>query len=408
MAAVRFAHRRSYLLEPDTKEATRGVKNSSYPLIASGAALIACCYGLARFGYGLFTPVLTDEFGLTSTAVGVIAAGSYVGYCAAITASAAVTNRAGPRAVAVGAGVVATAGMSLVAIAPSAWVLAAGVLIAGTSTGIASPPLAAAVSQRIHGDAGDRAQTIVNAGTGVGVVVSGPIAFALFDHWRFAWAAYAVIAAVVTLWVAVTVRGTPESATGPAVRRWRTGSSGLVAASLLTGLGSIAVWSFGRDLISTTGSASVAVASIAWTVLGAAGIVGALGGDVAQRIGLRRAWVVTTLAMSVATVVLALAPSSVAAVMVAVAVFGAAYIGLTGLVLVWSTRVYPDSTSFGVGLAFFMIAFGQALGAPAAGALIEAFGAANTFVVMAVLGSAAALVRPAMAPAAHDAPTRRS
>ena len=367
------------------------MNRSCYPLVASGAALIACCYGLARFGYGLFTPVLTEEFGLTSTAVGVIAAGSYVGYCAAIAASAAVTNRAGPRVVAVGAGVVATAGMSLVALAPSAWVLAAGVLIAGTSTGIASPPLAAAVSQRISGDAGDRAQTIVNAGTGVGVVVSGPIAFALFDHWRLAWGAYAVIAAAVTVWVAVTVRGTADSTAGRTGPRWRGGSFGLVAASLLTGLGSIAVWSFGRDLISTTGSASVAVASIAWTVLGAAGIVGALGGELTQRIGLRRAWVITTLAMSAATVVLALAPSNVAAVMVGVAVFGAAYIGLTGLVLVWSTRVYPDSTSFGVGLAFFMIAFGQALGAPAAGALIETFGAATTFVVMAVLGSIAAL-----------------
>ncbi|MGA5462639.1 MFS transporter [Mycobacterium sp. NPDC050041] len=367
------------------------MNRSCYPLVASGAALIACCYGLARFGYGLFTPVLTEEFGLTSTAVGVIAAGSYVGYCAAIAASAAVTNRAGPRVVAVGAGVVATAGMSLVALAPSAWVLAAGVLIAGTSTGIASPPLAAAVSQRISGDAGDRAQTIVNAGTGVGVVVSGPIAFALFDHWRLAWGAYAVIAAAVTVWVAVTVRGTADATAGRTGPRWRGGSFGLVAASLLTGLGSIAVWSFGRDLISTTGSASVAVASIAWTVLGAAGIVGALGGDLTQRIGLRRAWVITTLAMSAATVVLALAPSNVVAVMVGVAVFGAAYIGLTGLVLVWSTRVYPDSTSFGVGLAFFMIAFGQALGAPAAGALIETFGAATAFVVMAVLGSIAAL-----------------
>ncbi|PRC51372.1 MFS transporter, partial [Mycobacterium sp. ITM-2017-0098] len=88
---------------------------------------------------GLFTPVLTEEFGLDSTAVGAIAATSYVGYCAAITVSAALTRRAGPRAVAAGAGAVATVGMTVVALAPSAWVLAAGILIAGTSTGIASP-----------------------------------------------------------------------------------------------------------------------------------------------------------------------------------------------------------------------------------------------------------------------------
>lgn len=363
-------------------------------LIASGAALIACCYGLARFGYGLFTPVLTEEFGLSSTAVGAIAATSYVGYCAAITVSAGLTRRVGPRIVAVLAGVVATAGMALVAIAPSAWVLAAGVLIAGTSTGIASPPLAAAISQRIQGSAGDRAQTVVNAGTGIGVLVSGPIAFALFDHWRLAWGVYAAVAAAVTTWVAFAVRGAPDATarTAPA-RRWRSGSATLLAASLVTGLGSIAVWSFGRELISAAG-ASVAVASIAWTVLGAAGIAGGLGGDVMARVGLPRAWAGTTLAMSAATAVLALLASNTIAIMVAVIVFGAAYIGLTGLVLVWSTRVYPESPSLGVGLAFFTIALGQAIGAPAVGALIGTLGITTTFVAFAAVGATAAAVRP--------------
>lgn len=379
------------------------MQRSFYSLVASGAALIACCYGFARFAYGLFTPVLTDEFGLSSTLVGFIAAGSYVGYCAAIIAGATLTRRLGPRSVATGAGVVATLGMTMVALAPSAWVLAVGVVIAGTSTGLASPPLAAAIAHRIHGAAGDRAQTVVNAGTGVGVLVSGPIAFALFDHWRLAWGVYAVIAAATTIWVAFSVGSTSDSAAEPVrVQRWRTGSFGLVAASLLTGLGSITVWSFGRDQIGTGGSAGVAIASIAWMVLGAAGIAGAFGGDLAQRIGLRRAWVGTTLAMSCATVVLALAPWNVVAIMLAVSVFGASYIGLTGLLLVWSTRVYPDSPSLGVGLSFFTIALGQALGAPAAGALIDAHGAAATFILFALTGATAAVVRPVAAAATLD------
>lgn len=379
------------------------MQRSFYSLVASGAALIACCYGLARFAYGLFTPVLTDEFGLSSTLVGVIAAGSYIGYCAAIIASAAVTRRLGPRLVATGAGIVATLGMTMVALAPSAWVLAFGVLIAGSSTGIASPPLAAAIAHRIRGAAGDRAQTIVNAGTGVGVLVSGPIAFALFDHWRLAWGVYAVIAAATTIWVAFSVGSTQDSPVEPAqVQRWRTGSFGLVAASLLTGLGSITVWSFGRDQISTGGSAGVAVASIAWMVLGAAGIAGAFGGDLARRIGLRRAWVGTTLAMSCGTIVLAIAPWNVVAIMLSVSVFGASYICLTGLLLVWSTRVYPDSPSLGVGLSFFTIALGQALGAPTAGALIDAHGATTTFILCAMTGATAAVVRPVAASAMLD------
>jgi predicted MFS family arabinose efflux permease len=52
---------------------------------------------------------------------------------------------------------------------------------------------------------------------------------------------------------------------------------------------------------------------------------------------------------------------------VAGAVFGAAYIALSGVVLIWATRTYGTRPAFGVGLAFFMIAAGQAVGAPLVG-----------------------------------------
>src|SRR5690348_12125817 len=118
----------------------KAVTRRVFLLIAAGNALIACCYGFARFTYGLFAPVFTDTFELTPTLTGVIGAGSYVGYCIAIVVSLILTERLGARWVAVAAGVVATVGISMVAAAPSAWVLAVGVLVAGCSTGIASPP----------------------------------------------------------------------------------------------------------------------------------------------------------------------------------------------------------------------------------------------------------------------------
>ncbi|MGE2712856.1 MFS transporter [Mycolicibacterium litorale] len=372
------------------------MQRSFYFVVGAGACLIGCCYGFARFAYGLFSPVFTDTFGLTSTVFGLIGAGSYAGYCAAIVVSMVLTERIGPRPVAIGAGVVATVGISIVAAAPSTPVLAIGVLVGGCSTGIASPPLAAAVAQLMRGAVADRAQTIVNAGTGIGVVVSGPVSLLLFGHWRIAWALFAIITAAVTVWTAFALPSAGASGdTGPREKTLRPGVSGLVAASLVAGVGSIAVWNFGRDVITTVGGAGPFESSAAWTVLGAAGIAGAFGGALVQRIGLRPAWILTTVAMAAATLALALGSAHPVVTLTAPGVFGAAYVAMSGLLLLWSVRVYPDRTAFGVGLSFCTLAVGQALGAPAVGALIDSAGARTAFGACALVGLLALLLRPA-------------
>lgn len=365
-----------------------------YVLVGAGTALIACCYGFGRFSYGLFGPVFGETFGLSSTIAGVIGAGSYIGYCAAITASLLLTDRVGPRRVAVAAGVVATLGISIIALAPSAWVLAAGVLIAGCSTGIVSPPLAAAVAQHVPPATADRAQTVVNGGTGIGVVLSAPIALLLLSHWRAAWVVYAAVSAAVTVWVLLAVPANSQRAAKRVDPFWRPGTFGLLLASLLTGVGSVAVWTFGRDLIITVGGADATRSSLLWIVIGAAGIAGAFAGDAVQWIGLRWAWVAATVTMAVATASLAAAPANVVVMIVAATLFGGAYIALTGLVLLWSARLYPDSTSTGVGLSFFTLAAGQALGAPVAGALVDMVGGRAAFVAIAAVGLCALAVRP--------------
>lgn len=357
-------------------------------MIGAGAALIGACYGLARFAYGLFLPEFSKTFAIGSGISGLIGAGSYVGYCLAILASLALTPRLGPRRVAVLAGVLATAGMSIVAVATSAQMLAVGILIAGSSTGIASPPLAAAVDAWVRTDVRDRGQTMINAGTGLGVLVSGPVALVLLDRWRWAWAGFAIVAAVVTWWVHRVVPPGVVPA-GPA-RPVSTGENDatqshdvsgssvvqlqlacgtwrLIAGSFAMGLGSIAMWGFGRDLLATEANVGTLGAAIVWTILGAAGILGALGGDVVRRLGLSTAWVTLMVTMGVATALFALAPTSSAVVFAAAALFGASYIGLTGIALLWSAALYPARPSFGVGLSFFTIAAGQAVGSPLLG-----------------------------------------
>src|SRR5918995_3362899 len=110
-------------------------------LVAPGLATIAVTYGLARFAYGLFLPEMRESLELSDSVLGLIGAGSYAGYCLAVLGALVLTSRSGPRLMALAAGSVAVVGMAIVAGAPTGLVLALGGLLAGSSSGLASPPM---------------------------------------------------------------------------------------------------------------------------------------------------------------------------------------------------------------------------------------------------------------------------
>ncbi|WP_433036800.1 YbfB/YjiJ family MFS transporter [Actinomycetospora sp. CA-053990] len=387
-------------VEATTRPPSAG-RAGTVPLALSGLLLIAVCYGLARFAYGLFVPVFRTEFALDAATVGAIASSSYVGYCVAIVVSTAAAARWGARAVAVAAGLCAATGTGLIALAPTTAVLTVGVVIAGSSTGLASPPLAQAIADRVPSGRADRVQTVVNAGTGLGVLVSGPVALLLADTWRWAWAAFGLAALGATVAVAVTVPRAIASrpaggATPPArPRAWRRrlGTARMLAAAVVFGAGSSAVWTFGRDVVSSAG-ASELVSTGSWIVLGAAGLLGALAGDVVARLGLARAWSAAMLLVAAATLALGLAASTTVAVVAGAAVFGGVYIALSGMLLLWGTRVFPDRPVLGVGAAFLLLALGQALGAPLLGLLADHLTLAGAFLAATALLVLGAAVRP--------------
>lgn len=386
------------VLESATSSPPRGSR--TLWLTGAGLSLIAVSYGLARFAYGLFMPVFRTEFDLDAATAGAIAAGSYVSYSVAIVLSTVLTPRFGARRAAIAAGIIATAGILMIAAAPSTFVLATGVLIAGSSTGVASPPLAHAVAHTVGPSVRDRTQTVINAGTGVGVAVAGPIALLTLEQWRSAWLVFAVVSAVVTLWVARAVPSGPVSRAshGAATLLPRpilaVGSGRLIAAAALMGLASSAVWTFGRDVLVSTGGMSEGASTTAWILLGAFGVLGAVAGDLTGRVGIRSAWVVAMLTLGAATGMLAAYPGVVPLAWAAAAAFGAAYIGLTGVLLIWGTSVYAQAPAAGVGIAFLAIALGQAAGSPVIGALSEITSPTSAFTVAALTALLGVAIRP--------------
>ncbi|SKB09877.1 MFS transporter [Aeromicrobium choanae] len=366
-------------------------------LSAAGLCLIGACYGLARFAYGLFVPAFRDEFTLGAAAAGTIAAGGYVVYCAAILASSTLTPRLGGRAVAVAAGSLATTGTLTIALAPSTPALVLGVLLGGASTGVVSPALAHAVAHTVAQERQGRIQTVINAGTGMGVAIAGPIALLTQQEWRAAWLAFAALSALATLGAALRVpRGERSGEREPLLPRplLPAGSARLTVAAALAGVASAAVWTFGRDLMVTDGGLSEQGSTIAWILLGAFGVMGAAAGDLSSRYGLRAAWTATALVLSGATAAVAAWPGSLVAACLAMAAFGAAYIAASGLLLLWGTRVHPRSPAAGVGWGFLVLALGQAVGSVALGAVAEASSTRLAFAVAAVVAVAAAAARP--------------
>lgn len=382
-------------------------------LAASGLVLIAVAYGLARFAYGLFVPAFRAEFDLDPGVVGLIGSSSYVAYCLAIYPAMMLTPRLGSRTMAIITGALATLGTALVGLAPHETVLAVGVVLAGMSTGLASPPLAHAVSARVARSRRDRVQTIINAGTGLGVAVSGPVALLTLAHWRSAWLIFAAVALIATLWTARSVpharvpqsraeqsRTAHPGGIGQLLRSLLPdpllpdGALRLHATAVLMGAATAAVWVFGQDVLIDSGGQSQFTATAAWSVLGLCGLLGAAAGDIAHRVGLRAAWRASAALIVLATAVIGVLPGEAALSVLASGAFGAAYIGMSGLILISAAATYHQQPAAGVGLAFLMLALGQSIGGSLVGGLLGWAGAVAAFAAAAGVGLVSAALAP--------------
>jgi MFS family permease len=149
--------------------------------------LIAVTYGMVRYGYGLQLPQLAAEFSLSARTSGAIAAGSFAAYCVAALAAQRLIERRGARVVLWLAAGLAALGALLVALSWSAPTLALGVLVAGSAAGAASPAMVVAVVSTLRGPLVARAQAVVNAGTGIGVALTGAATLAAPQAWRPGW-----------------------------------------------------------------------------------------------------------------------------------------------------------------------------------------------------------------------------
>lgn len=369
----------------------------SLNLVAAAFALTALSYGLARFAYGLLLPQIRQDLTLSVTAAGWIGGSAFAAYCVGIVATFVCNGKISPRGLTVMAGAAATLGMGLVVIAWSGLALGCGVALAGLSTGLTSPPLASAVAARLDDADRPRANGFINAGTAAGIVFSGFAAILAAGQWRQLYALFALIGIGVTLWLWFAVprrveRDVAQSFSLAMLRR--PGVLPLCASAFLMGLASTAIWTFGADILRSEAGFSDRSIAWAWIVLGAAGISGCMTGVLTGRFGVARMQHLALAGIALGTLGLSAASVSAGSGLVAMCLFGAAYIVSSGVYLLQGIRLLPDRPDLGLGIPFLLLALGQTAGTPVFGAVLEAAGVIVALCVFAAAACAAMVLCP--------------
>lgn len=363
----------------------------------AGLCATAVTFGPARNGFGLFLPYFRDDFALSTTTLGFIASGLYVGYLLALSAVGLLASRIGPRLPVVIGVVSGGLGMGLVALAPNSLVLAAGVVLAGSGAGWTWAPFNDATAH-LAAPSRDRALSVVSTGTTAGILAAGVIALAMGDSWRVAWTVFAVAAgAAVIPNILVLPDATDAGAHRPAGWTWllRTEAGPLAVVAASFGVISAFYFSFVVDAVTEAGELPRAtVGGILFAVIGAAGSVGLFTGTGVARLGLGRVLTITLASLGVASLLIGVAPGHLPSVIVSAALFGAGVMVMSAMLSIWSSSVFAEHPTAGFSATLFVLGLGLVAGPAALGALGGVHGLATSFLVAAALTLTTMIAQP--------------
>lgn len=385
----------------------------------AGISTIGVSYGFARYGYGLFLPEIRREFDLSVPMVGFVGSATYAGYLLSLTVVGVLALRFGPRTPLLAAGVSAAAGMAAVALAPCAGLAVAGLVLAGTSSGWAWAPYSDAVQALVPERGRARILALLPTGTAFGTVAAGALAaVAAGPQWRYVWLGFAAAAAVVTVYNARLLPrrvaaapasppvssgprlgdgsgtgGSPSAAPCPLAGFLRPAALPLYLTAFSYGLVGAVYWTFAVELVSA-GAADSATAPLFWTLMGLAGIGGLLSAVMFARLGLRASHTVLFVLLAAALALLGAAPGALPAAVLSAVLYGPAFMAVSGLLAVWSLRVFPARPTVGFSVTVFFLGVGTVVGPAAAGALADDYGLAAVFLLTAALAAATPAARP--------------
>ncbi|UXU51107.1 MFS transporter [Staphylococcus arlettae] len=366
-------------------------------LVFPGIAMIATTYGLGRFSFGLFLPSITEDIGMSTSQAGIISSLFYLAYCFTIIYATLQTATIGPKRMIMLAGLSVIVGLFTIGIAPNALILSLGVLFAGASTGLVSPPYGYTISLWIRMTDQGKANTWINSGTSFGLMFTGLTAMVVFLDWRATYFIYGVIAVVVLLWNFKNIPPLQHSlniSTGSFNIRDITYSKRIILASLLLGFATAPFWTFSKSFIEQTGHYTDLELSIFWILIGLFGIIGGVSGAMIDKRGIHFAYNLGVIMLATSSLLLAFTPNIWLLAFISSGLFGFSYIYLTGVLLVWGIKIFAKNASLGIGIPFLLLAVGQVIGSSLAGIVIDTVNFQNTFIIFSITGYLALLLYP--------------
>jgi predicted MFS family arabinose efflux permease len=283
-------------------------------------------------------------------------------------------------------------------------------VLASVAAGVTSPALVEIVVRNLDATAAPRAQSVVNAGTGPGLVAAGLLALVVLPDWRTGVAVGGAATAVAALAVLLLDRAPDVRRDGgqdPArSARWVRTIAVPALGSLLLGTASAVVWTFGRTHLREAGATATS-STWAWIALGLGGALTIATAGSLSRADPARAWLGCVLAVAAATAALGSAADRTAVAVGACLVFGWAFVAATSTLIAWTGVLAPDQVAAGTSLLFVTLVLGQALGSSAAGEVASRAGLTTAFTAMAtvaVVAAALGLRSAALSPAARRPP----
>lgn len=335
-------------------------------LAVSSVTLIAATYGMARFGVGLLHPQMAAARPDLEDALRPAGTAQFVSYCVAVLIGGQLAQTKA-RAVAAAAGLSAALGCLglLVAQTPTTFTIAA--FIAGTGAGLASPALVPLLDRAVPTRLAGPAQTAVNSGTALGLMVSGSLVL-ITTGIVMPWALIATICAVAgaAVWFFAPAHAPAASAESmPGPGQWFPLVLPL-ALSLVVGVVSAYVWTYGPSVITTKELISTDHIGWLWLTVGIGGLLGVFTSHLVDRTGPLGASLLSSAGIILATAGIAMTATPWVAIG-SLAVFGASYMALSGILILWGRILRPDNGGQATAWLFLALAVGQAVGAATIG-----------------------------------------